>query len=235
MPRAKKSTKSNVAAIVESQFSLVPVSPKTLTQQHVFDSYANGDHLFLSGFPGTGKTFIAVYLALKDFLSGFNQYERIIIVRSPTPVVDQGFLPGDIKDKMANFEQPVRDIVDKLIDNETNAYTKLKNLKYLEFMSTSFIRGITLDNSIIIVDEFASANFHELDSIVTRLGENSRIIFCGDYKQSDLDATDRKGIRKFMSIMKRMPSMTFVEFSIEDCVRSGFVLEYLRTKDELED
>lgn len=226
---ARKKTK-DVAALSESQFKMEPVTPRTKTQKAVFDLYSQGKNLFLHGSAGTGKTYIAVALALKDILSGQNQ-QKLIIVRAPKAVADMGFLPGDEKDKMANFEAPIKSIVDRLVEAH-NAYNQLKGLHYIEFMSTAFVRGNTWDNAIVIVDESASANFHELDSVITRLGENSRIIFCGDFRQSDLDHRDKGGFRDFMKIMHNMPEMEFVEFTPDDIVRSKFVKSYIITKEK---
>jgi hypothetical protein len=113
-------------------------------------------------------------------------------------------------------------------------YGNLKTQGTISFWSTSFIRGTTLDNAIVIVDEFQNLNFHELDSIITRVGENSKIMFCGDATQSDLIKTNEKnGIIDFMKVLRVMPSIDIIEFGVEDIVRSGFVKEYILAKMEV--
>lgn len=113
-------------------------------------------------------------------------------------------------------------------------YGNLKTQGTISFWSTSFIRGTTLDNSIILVDEFANLNGHELDSIITRVGEDSKIMFCGDATQSDLIKTsERNGIIDFMKVLRVMPSFDIIEFDVEDIVRSSLVKEYLTAKYEL--
>ena len=212
-------------------------SPLTQNQKLFFDAYKRGDYFVaLHGVAGTGKTFCALYLALKDVLNDITPYQKIVIVRSLVATREIGFLPGDHDDKSALYQIPYKNMVKYMFEMPTDAefemlYGNLKQQETITFWSTSFIRGTTLDNSIIIVDECQNLNFHELDSIITRVGDNSRIMFCGDATQSDLTKTnERNGIMDFMKIIQRMPEFDLIEFGIEDIVRSGLVKSYIVNK-----
>ena len=215
---------------------LLDIEPITDNQKKLFDSYAEGKHLVAYGTAGTGKTFISLYNALADVLDETTPYERIYLVRSLVSTREIGFLPGDHEDKADIYQIPYKNMVKYMFQMPTDAdfemlYGNLKAQESIKFWSTSFIRGTTLDNAIVIVDEFQNLNFHELDSIITRIGENSRIIFCGDASQSDLVKTnDRNGIHDFLNILRKMPSFDIIEFGINDIVRSGLVKEYIIAK-----
>ena len=215
---------------------LLDIEPITDNQKKLFDSYAEGKHLVAYGTAGTGKTFISLYNALADVLDETTPYERIYLVRSLVSTREIGFLPGDHEDKADIYQIPYKNMVKYMFQMPTDAdfemlYGNLKAQETIKFWSTSFIRGTTLDNAIVIVDEFQNLNFHELDSIITRVGENSRIIFCGDASQSDLVKTnDRNGIHDFLNILRKMPSFDIIEFGIDDIVRSGLVKEYIIAK-----
>ena len=215
---------------------LLDIEPITDNQKKLFDSYAEGKHLVAYGTAGTGKTFISLYNALADVLDETTPYERIYLVRSLVSTREIGFLPGDHEDKADIYQIPYKNMVKYMFQMPTDAdfemlYGNLKAQETIKFWSTSFIRGTTLDNAIVIVDEFQNLNFHELDSIITRIGENSRIIFCGDASQSDLVKTnDRNGIHDFLNILRKMPSFDIIEFGIDDIVRSGLVKEYIIAK-----
>ena len=215
---------------------LLDIEPITDNQKKLFDSYADGKHLVAYGTAGTGKTFISLYNALADVLDETTPYERIYLVRSLVSTREIGFLPGDHEDKADIYQIPYKNMVKYMFQMPTDAdfemlYGNLKAQESIKFWSTSFIRGTTLDNAIVIVDEFQNLNFHELDSIITRVGENSRIIFCGDASQSDLVKTnDRNGIHDFLNILRKMPSFDIIEFGINDIVRSGLVKEYIIAK-----
>ena len=215
---------------------LLDIEPITDNQKKLFDSYADGKHLVAYGTAGTGKTFISLYNALADVLDETTPYERIYLVRSLVSTREIGFLPGDHEDKADIYQIPYKNMVKYMFQMPTDAdfemlYGNLKAQETIKFWSTSFIRGTTLDNAIVIVDEFQNLNFHELDSIITRVGENSRIIFCGDASQSDLVKTnDRNGIHDFLNILRKMPSFDIIEFGIDDIVRSGLVKEYIIAK-----
>ena len=222
---------------VNSDF-LVDIQPLTENQQQLFKSYKEGKHLVAYGCAGTGKTFITLYNALRDVLDERTPYEKVYMVRSLVSTREIGFLPGDHDDKSALYQIPYKNMVKYMFQMATDAdfemlYGNLKAQETIKFWSTSFLRGTTLDNAIIIVDEFQNLNFHELDSIITRVGENSRICFCGDATQSDLTKTnERNGIVDFMKILRAMPSFDIIEFGVEDIVRSGLVKEYIVAKME---
>ena len=215
---------------------LVDISPLTDNQKILLDSYNQQKNVVAYGVAGTGKTFITLYNALKDVLNETTPYERVYIVRSLVSTREIGFLPGDHEDKADIYQIPYKHMVKYMFQMPSDAdfemlYGNLRSQETIKFWSTSFIRGTTLDNAIIIVDEFQNLNFHELDSIITRVGENSKICFCGDATQSDLTKTnDRNGIVDFMNILRKMVSFDIIEFDVNDIVRSGLVKEYIIAK-----
>ena len=215
------------------------IDPLTENQKLLYEAYADDKNIVAYGCAGTGKTFITLYNALQDVLDDSTPYEKIYIVRSLVATREIGFLPGDHEDKSALFQIPYKNMVKFMFALPTDAdfemlYGNLKTQGTISFWSTSFIRGTTLDNAIVIVDEFQNLNFHELDSIITRVGENSKIMFCGDATQSDLiKSAEKNGIADFMKVLRMMPSMNIVEFGVEDIVRSGLVKEYILAKMEL--
>ena len=218
---------------------LVDVQPITDNQKRLYTSYSEGKHIVAYGCAGTGKTFVTLYNALKDVLDENTPYEKIYIVRSLVATREIGFLPGYHEDKSSLYQIPYKHMVKYMFQMASDAdfemlYGNLKAQDTIKFWSTSFLRGTTLDNSIIIVDEYQNLNFHELDSIITRIGENSRICFCGDATQTDLQKTNEKnGIVDFMKIVRTMPSFDLIEFEINDIIRSGLVKEYIIAKMQL--
>jgi len=245
MPRKKKVEQPIGVGLTTKQIKrkkpintdyLVDINPLTDNQKRLFDSYKEEKHLIAYGIAGTGKTFITLYNAIKDVLSTDTPYERIYLVRSLVSTREIGFLPGDHEDKADIYQIPYKNMVKYMFQMPSDAdfemlYGNLKAQESIKFWSTSFIRGTTLDNAIVIVDEFQNLNFHELDSIITRIGENSKIMFCGDASQSDLTKTnDRNGIVDFMNILRKMPSFDIIEFGVDDIVRSGLVKEYIIAK-----
>ena len=220
-----------------SEDYMIPVEPITDNQKRFFDEWDAGKMIYAYGVAGTGKTFIALYKALRDVLGETTPYEKIYIVRSLVATREIGFLPGDHEDKSSLYQIPYKKMVQSMFEMpDDNAYEMLyDNLKAQEtisFWSTSFIRGTTLDNAIVIIDECQNLNFHELDSIMTRVGDNSRIMFCGDAAQTDLIKTNEKnGILDFMRIMEQMnEQFSMIEFGVDDIVRSGLVRDYIITK-----
>lgn len=218
---------------------LVDIEPLTENQKKLFDAYSLGKHLVAYGCAGTGKTFITLYNALRDVLDERTPYEKVYIVRSLVPTREIGFLPGSHDDKADIYQIPYKNMVKYMFQMPSDAdfemlYGNLKAQETLKFWSTSFLRGTTLDNAIIIVDEFSNLSFHELDSIITRVGENSRIIFTGDTEQSDLlKQYERDGVGEFLKILKTMISFDTIEFTVDDICRSGLVKEYLIAKHDL--
>jgi predicted ribonuclease YlaK len=212
---------------------LLEVHPITLNQEHVFNAWDQGDNLVLAGSAGTGKTFLALYMAFEEVLEPESVYNEVVVVRSMVPTRDMGFLPGTLEEKQDAYTAPYRAIATELF-GDTQSYNRAVASKKIRFESTSFIRGVTIDNAIIVVDEMQNLNFHELDSVITRVGRNTRIIFCGDYRQSDFKwADDKEGINKFLSIVEQLKKFSVVTFGWEDIVRSDFVRDYIMTKEML--
>jgi len=217
---------------------LLDIDPLTDNQRKLYDAYAEGKHLVAYGCAGTGKTFITLYNALREVLDERTPYEKIYLVRSLVATREIGFLPGSYEDKSDIYQIPYKNMVKYMFQMPSDAefemlYGNLKSQETIKFWSTSFLRGTTLDNAIVIVDEFQNCTAHELDSIITRVGENSKIMFCGDATQSDLQKTnERNGIVDFMSILRKMPSIDIIEFGVDDIVRSGLVKEYIIAKME---
>ena len=215
------------------------IEPLTENQQKLFDSYANSKNIIAYGAAGTGKTFITLFNALNDVLDTSTPYEKIYIVRSLESTREIGFLPGDHEDKSFLYQIPYKNMVKYMFELPSAAdfemlYGNLKAQETISFWSTSFIRGTTFDRAIILVDEFQNLNFHELDSIMTRVGENTKIMFCGDATQSDLiKQNERNGIVDFMRVLRLMASVDIIEFGVEDIVRSGLVKEFILAKMEL--
>ena len=216
---------------------LLPIEPMTDNQTYLFEQYAEGKNLFAYGCAGTGKTFAALYLALKDVLDEYTPYEKVYVVRSLVATREIGFLPGTHEDKADIYQIPYKNMVKYMFEMPDDAsfemlYDNLKAQETISFWSTSFLRGTTLDNSIVIIDECQNLNFHELDSIITRCGQDTKIIFCGDARQTDLQKTSEKtGIIDFMKIIQEMnEDFAMVEFGIDDIVRSGLVRNYLIAK-----
>ena len=216
---------------------LVAIKPITENQTAVFDAYKkNKKNLFLHGAAGTGKTFISLFLALEEVLDPSTPYDCVYIIRSAVPTREIGFLPGDEEDKTALYQIPYQNMVQFMFEQPSDQafnllYDRLKAQGSIMFLTTSYLRGITLDNCIVIVDECQNMNFHELDTIMTRIGQESKIIYSGDFFQSDLvKSGDREGFGKFLSIIDDMDEFKSVEFNIGDIVRSGLVRSYLIAK-----
>ena len=221
---------------INSDF-LLDVKPLTENQEKLFDDYKKGKNIFAYGAASTGKTFIVLYNALKEVLNERTPYEKIYIVRSLVSTREIGFLPGDHEDKSALYQIPYKNMVKYMFEMPSDAdfemlYGNLKAQATISFWSTSFIRGTTFDNAILIIDECQNLNFHELDSIITRVGENTKIMLCGDASQSDLTKTyERNGILDFIKIIRNMEDeFGITEFTVNDIVRSGLVKKYIATK-----
>ena len=216
--------------------NLISIKPITDNQKIVFETWKQKKNQFLFGCAGTGKTFISLYLALQDVMNLQTKYDKVVLVRSLIPTREIGFLPGDEEDKAALYQVPYANMVQFMFQQPNEQafnmlYDKLKQQGSLYFLSTSFLRGLTFDNSIIIVDECQNLNFHELDTIITRVGQDSKIVFCGDFGQSDLSKTNEKnGLHDFLRILEEMEEFNCVEFDIGDIVRSGLVRSYLISK-----
>ena len=248
MPRKKKTDQPIGVGLTAKQMKrkkpinadmMRDIEPLTDNQKTLFEAYAKDQNLVAYGVAGTGKTFITLYNALKEVLDQETPYEKIYIVRSLVATREIGFLPGDHEDKSTLYQIPYKHMVKYMFEMPTEAdfemlYGNLKAQDTIDFWSTSFIRGTTFDKTIVIVDEFQNLNYHELDSIMTRVGTQSKIMFCGDATQSDLvKQNERNGIIDFMQILRIMSSVDVIEFGVEDIVRSGLVKEYILAKLEI--
>tara|TARA_B100000287_G_scaffold37403_1_gene34354 strand:- start:248 stop:958 length:711 start_codon:yes stop_codon:yes gene_type:complete len=214
---------------------LITVGPLTENQKTAFEAYKKDNKsLILHGSAGTGKTFISIYLALEQVLEKSNkQYNKLYVIRSVVPTRDIGYLPGDKQEKIEVYEDPYMSICAELFECK-DAYEKLKQQGVMEFLPTSFVRGITFDNSIIIIDECQNLNFHELDSVITRIGKDCKILFCGDFYQTDfVRENEKQGLKKFIKILNHLPQFANIEFSCDDIVRSDLVKSYILAKNEL--
>lgn len=232
LSKSKKATiQREMNYIVNNKFTMKSVQPITDAQVRFADAYKAGKNVMAIGSAGTGKTYLAMYHALKDVMQK-DKYREVIIIRSAVQTRDQGFMPGGVTDKMAMFEAPYVDIVTDLFEDKS-AYGTLKSQGMIRFMSTSFIRGLTFDNAIVIVDEAQSAGYHELATIAQRVGVDSKIIWCGDTKQNDLIKSkyDVSGLPRFIEVCSKMNSVAKVMFTLNDVVRSGFVKEFLEAEE----
>jgi len=245
MPRSRKRNQPDINGMSNKQMKrkkpidssyLLPVEPLTDNQKIMFEEYDKGQNIFAYGCAGTGKTFVALYLALRDVLSEYTPYDKVYIVRSLVATREIGFLPGTHEDKASLYQIPYKNMVKYMFEMPDDAsfemlYENLKSQETVSFWSTSFLRGTTLDNAIVIIDECQNLNFHELDSIMTRCGQDTKIMFCGDARQSDLQkSNERTGIIDFQKILENMKEFSMVEYGIEDIVRSGLVKSYLISK-----
>jgi len=228
--------KENIVSVHEKKkygITLNSVIPKTLNQEIAFSNFEDEKHLLLHGMAGTGKTFISLYLAFREIFTNYSEYDSVTIIRSAVPTRDIGFLPGKESEKTEVFEQPYKAICEEMF-GRGDAYQILKTRDNLRFVTTSYVRGMTFRDSVIIIDECQNLSFHELDSIVTRIGNNCRVIFCGDFRQSDLKSREEKnGLHNFMQIIKRLDNFKFIEFDEEDILRSDIVRDYIIAREQL--
>lgn len=212
---------------------LVTIYPKTPTQEDVFHLWVEDKSMYLTGCPGTGKTFLSLYLGLRDVLDEGTPYRKLVLVRSIVPSREVGFLPGSLEEKIDVYEAPYKAICDSLFPYK-NTYENLKKNNYLSFEPTSFLRGLTWDNSVIVVDEFQNMSFQEANTVITRVGENSKIVFAGDSAQTDLGKKhDQSGFHTFTEILSKMASFKHIHFTKHDIVRGSLVKEYIMVKEDL--
>ena len=227
-------TKKRTAAeeAQKQHFSIRNIEPLTENQGKAFDAYEDGKHLVLSGSAGTGKTFLAMSMALRELIKSNNShYKKLIIIRSAVPSRDLGFVPGTLEEKSKIYQDPYMNIANELI-GRGDAWHFLVNKEIIEFQTTSFLRGLTFTDCIIIFDEFQSATFHEIDTVLTRIGENCRFILCGDFCQNDLSIKrEKSGFEDAIRILRQIEHVKEIKFTVDDVVRSGFVKQYLIEKE----
>jgi len=236
-PKSQTRTKKNLdQPKIDASFKLRSIVPLTDTQKKIFTEFDQAKNLILMGTAGTGKTFCSMYLALKSIVDNKNNTgpNKIIIIRSVVSSRDVGFLPGTLKEKLSVYEAPYKAIFSELL-GRGDAWEIMKTNGVVDFVSTSYLRGTSINDSFIIMDEFQNCNLSELDTIMTRVGKNSRMIFCGDLEQTDLlkSRFDVTGLPKFVSIIEQMQSFNIEEFGVDDIVRSGIVREYILAKKSL--
>lgn len=232
--KAKPERKERVSEPKEQPLKLKKITPLTASQQTVFDNYDDGLNLFLYGCAGTGKSYVALWLALRDVMNSETPYRKVYMVRSAVSSRPQGFLPGTPQEKMAVYESPYVAMLKKLF-GDSDGYTKAVKRGLFEVISTSFLRGETFDQCIVIADEIQNCTFHELDTVITRVGNNTRVILCGDIDQCDLirNKQDVSGLPEFMRILEEIESFEFTEFQEDDIVRGGLVKDYIIQKRKL--
>lgn len=231
----EKGTMKQQQSLYKLHFELKYIQPITDNQVRTFQAYDRGDNLFLHGCAGTGKTFVSIYLALKEIEAGRSRRKKLVIIRSAQSSKDIGFLPGDEKRKLEVYEAPYRAICAELYHRD-DAYEILKQKGIVEFHSTSFLRGTTIDDAIIVIDECQNTRYTELRTVLTRTGDHSRVILCGDTKQDDLTSERYKeasGLSDMMRVFNRMGDMTSIQFEIDDIVRSGFVRDFIIAENQL--
>ena len=216
------------SVFVRNGLRLKDIAPLTTNQGKLFETYQTGTNMFIHGCPGTGKSFLSIYLALKELMSEDTRYKRLIILRSTVPARDIGFLPGTAEEKAAIYEVPYAGILTELFGHP-DAYEILKDEGTIEFVTTSFLRGMSYKDSIILVDELQNMSFEELNTVISRVGDNSKVLFLGDYYQTDLNKkrNDTSGYIKFKSILETIPQFGFIHMDIEDIVRSELVKRYI--------
>jgi predicted ribonuclease YlaK len=232
MLKPKNRSKKSANRVSALHFELKKVYPVTENQKRVFDFYDEGKNLVVYGSAGSGKSFLSLYLGLKEMLDEA-AFSKIVILRSAVATRDLGFLPGTEREKISVYEAPYRSIINELF-NRADAYDIMKQKDIIEFESSSFLRGLTYANCLIFVDEIQNMTLHEISTIVTRLGENSKIIFAGDVRQSDLnERKENSGVKDLISIATIMPEFSLVEFTVDDIVRSDIVKSFLIAKEKL--
>ena len=206
----------------------------TKNQESAYKSFKDGNNLILSGSAGTGKTYLAAHFGMQLALDKDEPQNKVVIVRSALPTRDMGYLPGTKEEKEAAYTDPYINLFTELFQDK-EAWNKLIQLGNLEFLTTSFIRGLTINDAVVIVDEAQNCTMHELSSVITRLGENCKFIICGDYYQSDLiKQNDKDGLYAFINILNNMKHFDHIEFTWEDIVRSGLVRDFIMTKELIE-
>lgn len=232
----KKTAKKNTSTQRGPQFNLKSISPKTVNQRRVFEEYNQNKNLIIHGYPGTGKTFLAVYLAMNEIINGNTDYKNVIIVRSVVPSRDMGHLPGTEEKKSEVYELPYHEIFGELFGNR-GAYEHFKKSGVVRFCTTSFLRGLTFSNSIIIIEESQNMTEQEINTVMTRISETSKVVICGDFRQNDLlyKRNETSYMKELIEITSRMSQFRSIEMKIEDIVRGPLVKEWIVIKEAFHD
>ena len=213
--------------------NLSHVEPLTLRQGEAFKEWNAGNNLILNGSAGTGKTFLSIYLAFKEVLDPKSYYDKVVIIRSVVPTRQMGYLPGTLQEKTEVYTKPYVRICEEIFDDPM-AWQRLQSHRAIEFESTSFLRGTTFENAIVIMDEMQNMDGRELNTIITRVGYDCRLIACGDYYQTDLLERQGKGdILTFLNVLRRLENFSVVEFGHDDIVRSDLVRDYIIMKETM--
>ncbi len=207
----------------------------TQSQAEGLRGWAEGDNVAFLGTAGTGKTLLASYCASSAVFNPDTEQDHIVIVRSAVQSRDLGFLPGTLIEKLAEYEQPYRDAFKDLFGRDAT-YDDMKAAKRITFLSTSFLRGVTFDNAVIILEEAQNMTFREIYTVMTRVGHRSRVIVTGDTRQCDFGERSREtsGLHKFGRIAKELGNFAVVEFNRHDIVRSGFVKSWICATEDYE-
>ena len=224
-----------VPTLKQQHFDLMYVEPKTLNQEKVFGDYKEGYDLFLHGAPGTGKTFLSMYLALNEIMDFKTEKKRLVIIRSAQPSKQIGFLPGSEKEKLAVYERPYRTAAEKLF-GRGDAYDILVQKGLIHFESTSFLRGNEFEDAIVLLEETQNMTYGEIKTCMSRIGDNCRVIINGDGKQDDLTSArynEESGLATLKKVLEKMGCVAYTEFGIQDIVRSGFVRSFIEAEYEL--
>lgn len=217
-----------------SRHDLRHIKPRTDRQREAMEAFiANGDDVALLGSAGTGKTLLALYLAANELVSG-GDIEHIVIVRAPVQAVDQGFLPGTLEEKQAPYEAPYGPLLAKLFGHATT-YERMKEAGILQFVTPSFMRGTTIDNSVIILEEVQNCSIEHIDTVVTRTGDTSRLVVTGDTRQMDLNRTHgfSSGVQEFIEVSRNMRGFSIVNFTVHDIVRGPRVKSWVAAREQL--
>jgi len=237
-----KAIGANIAAKTEgpqkkrwSVHDIKSIQPFTNHQQDFFQSYLQGSNVVAYGSAGTGKSFLALYLGLRDVIDRDMPQDHMVIVRSAVPSKEIGHLPGTVDEKMAVYESPYVDICSELF-RRPSTYNDMKEAELIQFTPTSFVRGTTWNNALVVVDEVQNMTWHEINSVMTRLGSNSRVIITGDYNQNDLvnKRNETSGIARLVRTADRMTEFSNIIFTTDDIVRSEFVKSWIIASEQTE-
>jgi phosphate starvation-inducible PhoH-like protein len=207
------------------------IKPKTLNQQKLVYAVRENDLVFAIGPAGTGKTYISVALAVKALKN--KQVKKIIITR---PAVEAGetlgFLPGDLKEKLDPYLRPIYDALFDMVPGEKLKYYMENNV--IEIAPLAYMRGRTLNNAFILLDEAQNTTPMQIKMFLTRMGPNSKVIITGDTSQIDLPKRQKSGLIESIGILKDVEGIGIIELSGKDVVRHKLVKEIISAYDEFD-